>query len=314
MERNVDVSVIVPIYNAEPTIARCLDSLVAQTFIDNTEIILVDDGSTDRTPEIIDDYAGKYPQIRVIHQENKGVSAARNAGISLAEGEWIAFCDSDDTAVPRWLEAMYEETPNADLVVCGYNIYRMDLSDNPVPRKESVTRRTVFMEPDIILETLLKERQLQFIWNKLFRKSVIDAHNIRFDESFTVFEDEDFVLEYISWIADVVAIPEAGYNYYFPADFYEKYEFSINDFKKVIKKIYFIIAGVPGRVKLPSIVYWYKIALSRYASRHTYEQTKDSIRYGRKIASSFHRGPFNYLLLRILPSKCIYHLVRRNVR
>lgn len=307
------ISVIVPVYNAEPTLRRCLDSLLAQTF-ENYEIIVVDDGSTDATPAICDSYAVKNPIIKVLHQSNKGVSAARNAGLEMASGEWIAFCDSDDSVKPEWLSSMAVQTPNAEMVVCGYDIFRLDISPEPLPVSATLGRTELFSEPDVILEVLLKKKLFQFIWNKLFRKAVIDKNHIKFDESFTVFEDEYFVLEYFSNIVDVACVPECGYNYYFPADFFEKYEFSINDFRKVIIKIYSIVATVPGRVRLPSIIYWYKVALGRYASKHTFEQTKESIRYGRKLAANFHDGIFNYLLLRILPLKCIYNMVRRNVK
>ena len=93
--RQPKISVIVPVYNVEPYLRKSINSLVEQTY-SNLEIILVDDGSTDGSEAICDEYADRYPHIKVIHQKNAGQSAARNAGIEMAAGEWIAFLDSDD--------------------------------------------------------------------------------------------------------------------------------------------------------------------------------------------------------------------------
>lgn len=103
------VSVIVPVYKAEDYLARCVDSLLAQTFTD-FEIILVDDGSTDRSGEICDEYAGKDKRVKVIHQRNGGVTAARSAGVNAAGGEWITFVDADDFLPDTALSALYTAT------------------------------------------------------------------------------------------------------------------------------------------------------------------------------------------------------------
>ena len=95
------VSIIVPIYKAEKYLHRCVDSIIAQTFTD-WELLLVDDGSPDRSGEICDEYTGRDNRIRVIHKENGGVSSARNAGLDVAKGQWVVFVDSDD-----WCEAYY---------------------------------------------------------------------------------------------------------------------------------------------------------------------------------------------------------------
>ena len=312
MENMIEVSVIMPIYNAESTIKRCIDSILAQDF-NNFELILIDDGSMDSTPKICDDYAQIDNRIIVIHQENSGVSSARNIGLKTAKGKWIAFCDSDDTVKPFWLSSMLPKIPYADLVVCGYDKYRMDLSSEPIPYSRTYPKSIIMGDPQIVLETLIKAKTFQFIWNKLFRKAVIDKFSVYFDESFTVFEDEYFVLEYLSHINKVACVPDSGYNYYFPADYFEKYEFSITDFRKVVEKIYTVLAEVPGRVRLDAIIYWYTVALGRYASMHTFEQTRSSIIYGKMLATSFYDGVFNYLWLRILPPSVIYKIIRKKI-
>ena len=96
------ITVIIPVYNAESTLRRCLDSILAQTFTD-FECLLINDGSKDRSGEICEEYANKDSRVRVFHKENGGVSSARNVGLDNARGEWITFCDSDDTVMPEWI-------------------------------------------------------------------------------------------------------------------------------------------------------------------------------------------------------------------
>lgn len=114
---NPKISVIVPVYKAEAYLHRCVDSLLAQTFQDY-EILLVDDGSPDRSGEICDEYAKKDPRVRVFHNKNRGAGAARKFGVSKAIGEWIMFVDSDDTIPNNAIELLYELHDKAD-IVCG---------------------------------------------------------------------------------------------------------------------------------------------------------------------------------------------------
>lgn len=115
------ISIVVPIYNVEKYVKKCIESLIKQTY-KNIEIILVDDGSTDNSVGIIDEYANKDPRVVAIHQENKGVSAARNAGLKVARGEYIGFVDPDDYVDCQMYEVMVNklQTGFADLAVCGY--------------------------------------------------------------------------------------------------------------------------------------------------------------------------------------------------
>lgn len=112
------ISVIVPVYNVEPYLRECIDSILAQTYTD-FELILVDDGSPDKCGEICDEYAAKDSRIRVIHQENGGLSAARNAGLDIAQGEYVTFVDSDDVVHPNYLSCLHEAIlqNNAEIVI-----------------------------------------------------------------------------------------------------------------------------------------------------------------------------------------------------
>lgn len=115
------VSIIVPVYQVKDYLGECVESLLAQTY-KNLDILLVDDGSTDGSGAICDEYAAKDGRVRVVHQENQGLSAARNTGIGIAKGEYLAFVDSDDVVMPEFIETLYEllEKYQADIAACGY--------------------------------------------------------------------------------------------------------------------------------------------------------------------------------------------------
>ena len=131
------VSVIVPVYNTEKYLAQCVDSILAQTLRD-IEVILVDDGSTDNSPAICDSYKSRDERIKVIHQQNKGLSAARNAGIRIASGKYIAFVDSDDFVDCKMYECMLHlaESENVPLVICT-GFYYSDKDTNRISKKSS---------------------------------------------------------------------------------------------------------------------------------------------------------------------------------
>lgn len=123
MQKEPIISIIVPVYKVENYLQKCIDSILAQTFRD-FELILVDDGSPDRCPELCDAAAEKDSRIRVIHQKNGGLSAARNAGLDAARGGWIAFVDSDDAIEPEMYEALHDSAvkENADVAVCNFQL------------------------------------------------------------------------------------------------------------------------------------------------------------------------------------------------
>ncbi|MCR5503131.1 MAG: glycosyltransferase [Lachnospiraceae bacterium] len=180
------ISIIVPAYNVEKYIERCLDSILAQTHRD-LEILVTDDGSTDRTGEIIDRYAKKDPRIRVIHQENRGLSGARNSALKLARGEFIGFVDSDDHIAPDMYESMYREITanNADIALCAYEEFseKEDPSsgeDTDMPEASSPrTGKTFSMNREETLDAFVCDNRsfhiYYSVWSKLFRKEMIEG-------------------------------------------------------------------------------------------------------------------------------------------
>lgn len=190
------ISIIVPVYKAEEYLPQCLDSLLAQTWQD-LEIWLVDDGSPDSSGEICDAYARKDPRFHVVHQKNQGVSAARNAALSLVTGDYVGFMDADDWAEPDLYESLLlgfsrqsSETESPAMSMCSFYLNEQD-SYYPCGRKEpalfSGTEALFFILTD----------KLSSLWDKLFLTSRIREKSLFFDSSLTVCEDLLFVFEYL---------------------------------------------------------------------------------------------------------------------
>lgn len=200
------ISVIVPVYRVEPYLRKCLDSIVNQTY-QNLEIILVDDGSPDHCGAICEEYAARDKRIKVIHQENGGLSAARNTALEIAGGEYLGFVDSDDWIEPKMFETLLWgiEEKEADIAVCGrYEEYK----DRRVPFEWPEIR---VMEREEALEELLKNERLQnLVWDKLYRRELFEG--IRFPVGKT-FEDMAVMHRLFLRSERVVCVPGAMYHY-----------------------------------------------------------------------------------------------------
>ena len=206
---NKKVSIIVPVYNVELYIEDCLNSLLNQTY-SNYEIILINDGSTDNSIEICSKYSNK--KIKIFNQNNKGVSIARNVGISLATGQYIMFVDADDMVSKNYIENLItsiEET-NTDMVVCGYTKEKTEL----VHKKNSQEIKGEIINANTMLENMM-ENNLQegYLWNKIFKKSIINDNSLEFKEGVNVWEDLYFVIEYLSKSNKIFTINEKLYYY-----------------------------------------------------------------------------------------------------
>lgn len=175
------VSVVVPVYNVAPYLRQCLDSLVGQT-LREIEIICVDDGSTDGSGAILDEYAEKDPRVKAIHQPNAGAGAARNAGLARATGEYLFFCDPDDWCAPDLLAQMADcaRSVSADVVLAGYT--KVDAASGRVIGTHPPHRRwpqdSVFSGHDVRNRVFNLARHT--VWDKLFRREFVLANGIRF--------------------------------------------------------------------------------------------------------------------------------------
>ena len=206
------VSIIVPVYKVEKYIGQCVDSILNQTFTD-WECILVNDGSPDESGVVCDKYAHKDTRIKVIHKPNGGVSSARNAGLSTAQGEYVYFIDSDDYVEREALELSVSKAKQleADIIVHGLvNDYIYNRSSTAVkyislPEKNYST----------ILEMADRWGLLKGPVNKLFKKSIIQINALRFDESISYGEDTKFTFEYLAHCHSIAFVPMHLYHYCF---------------------------------------------------------------------------------------------------
>ena len=190
MMQEVFVSVIIPVYNAEAYLAECLESVQAQT-MPEIEIICIDDGSTDRSPDILDEYSQKDSRITVVHQANAGPSAARNRGIGMAKGKYIQFVDSDDAIAPALCEKTYQasEREQADMMFFLYQAM-----GRPSKRSDTTLESLVQNHTRLNLDAMIFG-EIQVLlrssnpWAKLWNSSFLRKNNIRFPEEITLSED-----------------------------------------------------------------------------------------------------------------------------
>lgn len=204
------VSVIIPVYNSENCLQSCIESIQNQEH-ENIEIILIDDGSTDDSPIICDRCAEMDKRIKVIHQENKGVSSARNAGIEIARGKHIVFVDSDDTIEMTHLLLLEKEDSDIDLVVCGVK----QMSETGMMSVKTSYRRQLI--PEVNRETVLemiKNNALCYVYDKRFDRDIIMKENIRFSEGINLGEDTEFVAKYMNVCRNIQYIEENTYIYH----------------------------------------------------------------------------------------------------
>ncbi|QDP85819.1 glycosyltransferase [Chryseobacterium sp. SNU WT5] len=168
---NDKISIIVPVYNVEKYLPQCMDSIIFQTY-QNLEIILVDDGSTDSCPQICDDYALKDERVRVIHQKNTGVAVARNMGLGILTGDFVAFVDPDDILAPHFYENMLRclIENNADIVECDFINFTSEI--DITLDLSSVAIREKIYDAEKALELLMKEEIKQMPWNKLLTAEI----------------------------------------------------------------------------------------------------------------------------------------------
>ena len=183
MDKNeVTISIIIPIYNVGEYLHRCLSSVACQTFKDY-EVIMVNDGSTDKSCEIAESFTKHFVNFRLVHNTQKGVSYARNLGVSLARGEYIAFVDSDDYIDPNYLLRLYSAAKeyDADVAHCNYVLYNIDSGFLHSVRVRK-PRKGIMTNIGMVRRTISDFFMRSYLWNKLWKRSLFTDNNIIFPD------------------------------------------------------------------------------------------------------------------------------------
>lgn len=239
----INISVIVPVYNASQYLHDCIDSILAVDRQD-MELLIVNDGSTDNSGIICDEYANKDKRIKVFHKPNGGVSSARNVGIDKARGKWITFVDADDKAT----EALLNFIPDEDVDLVCFN-WEYTTGEH---EKEMLSD---YLLKGVNLKHFLEHHLVDFIfrtpWSKLLKREIIENHDLRFDERFSLGEDNLFVIEYLCVIKNIMTKSDIGYSYTRPAT--SKYG------KKIDECIEYLNSYIPAykrlEIKCPQLMF-----------------------------------------------------------
>lgn len=243
------VSIIVPVYNVEKYLSRCIESIIDQSY-HCLQIILVDDGSKDKSGEICDHYAKKDSRITVIHQDNKGVSSARNAGINAMSGEYFTFVDSDDTLVSDAIETALQhiKEKEADVVLYGWQ----ESDESGAMMKQFSEAEQTIEDKSLLLDSVLEHYSAfggGYPWNKMWR--MVSFSNLeRFDENLYYFEDLEWVIRMLIKIKRMCICAESLYVHYNNSDSVsnqkEKEEFRELGYHHSINKVLDDIEKLPA--------------------------------------------------------------------
>lgn len=232
MKQDLIISVIVPVYNGEKFVRRAVESILCQ-MDGRIELILVDDGSTDASAGICDEYAQKHPQIHVIHKANGGTSSAKNMAIEVAEGQYLSFMDCDDYldehTYSQIIPLLQEYQP--DCLDFGYRY--VDIQGNKTEMLHQCEKNTLLSREEletVILPPLLNLRKddahfvFDFCCTKIFRAEIVKKHQVRFDEEKRTWEDRTFILRHLKHCQNYYAMDRCFYNYvYTPNSLSQRY-------------------------------------------------------------------------------------------
>ena len=209
------ISIIIPVYNAAQYLTRCLDSIIGQSY-HNWECTLIDDGSADDSGRICDEFVKKDPRFRVIHNDNGGVSVARNIGIEESTGEWLFFCDADDEVLPDGLQTLIDVSSGSgcEMVFGGYVVCNEEGEMIASPREE-VCKEFSKIETIEQLYRASYSNYEGYLWCKLFRTDLIKNHHLSFSEEIFFNEDRLFIMQCLAQVCHAVVYTSTPvYRYY----------------------------------------------------------------------------------------------------
>lgn len=274
------ISVIIPVYNAEKYIVRCLDSLVKAKSNLPIEILIVNDGSTDNSRRLCEDMAGMYPFIQVITQKNLGPSMARNKGLAIAKRDYIVFVDADDYVESSYLEVLYNSISynKSDLACCGY----LDETLQGVERRSNYDRDFFYEVSDFIPYVLKNVGGV--LWDKIFKRDILLQNDIWFNTDFNISEDLLFILSYLRFVNSVSIVKSNLYHYN---------QINTNGLSKRLNFEQFKMIKSVNEVVLEKIKYFHvnqdlvygllSMRLQRYLIEYGYQISLDTSSYKLKI-------------------------------
>lgn len=275
------VSIIVPVYNAKDSLSQCIESILCQSFT-NFELILIDDGSTDESKNICDNYALKDTRIVTFHKLNGGVSSARNKGLDLAQGVFITFIDSDDYVCESFIESLLV-SEDADFIIGGY--ISIEAKGEKAPFSFGFNYLVDALSIGSFLQKNLSSFILRVPWAKLFKRKMIEKFNIRFDEHLYFGEDTIFIQTYLLHVESIICVKDTYYMYNRPLKWYSKYSKNIQaqleSFNAIARTLEQLtsIYDLPMDKQLDKFVYVFTIVFQNYMFNTPFNRIDKNIIY-----------------------------------
>lgn len=314
-----EVSVILPIYNSEKKIKKSIDSIVNQTFKQKFELIIINDGSTDNSEKICNDYVKKYDFIKYKKIKNSGVSIARNKGIEISEGKYIMFIDADDFFEEKMISMMVNSIKNENigLVISGYRGVN-ELNGNKSTEKKCENKMYTKNDFDKLIQTTQKKFLFNQVWNKIYISKIIKENCIKFESKLSLGEDYKFNLKYLNYIENCLLIDSVLYNYTnsteglnfsYRADRMEINLKNIKELEKFYKKNNYPMEYVNNRFLITCLSGISNICKNQDKQERTHKlkDFKNNEKIRKKIKSTHYTGKFKVIKTLIL-IKSIYVL------
>ena len=286
------VSIIVPIFNADQYLNRCIKSILSQSF-SNFELILVNDGSMDGSGSICEDYAQIDKRVKVFHKKNGGPSSSRNLGIDKSSGDWIIFIDADDYVSNDYIENFfkYGQVDSYTQVIQGFHVFD---NGGKIKKTNELISISHYEHTNIIpynYNPIIEKYRLLHrteVWGKLFSASIIRNNNIKFDERITVYEDGIFWHTYLLYINAIVLIPERCYYYYYPtssSSLMHTHKHTVDEILSILEHTSTLQIELINKFALQGIYAQqiYNIFLNAY--RHLYLRTRLSYIQAKRLQS-----------------------------
>jgi glycosyltransferase involved in cell wall biosynthesis len=266
------VSVMVPVYNVEKYFPRCIESIINQTYT-NLEILLVDDGSTDRSGFLCDEYAAKDERIKVFHKENGGVSSARNMGLDNATGERLAFIDADD-----WIGSQYiQNLLNIcfDLIIGGYRVFDTIGVYSIIKLPQTNYNKDTFK---VFLSEHLHRLYSHVPWGKIYKREIVEHYKLRYDVKVRVGEDYLFNLNYLLFCGSVQIVDKSEYYYFSNATMSERYNLQNSEICYIIESLNTKIEQL-NKIYNTNLIFSTKTILAQYPIQKIYDEQNDNDYY-----------------------------------